>query len=102
MLVAEPFPVSNNCLETWRRLGPLSIETFIKLSPEDYYLEDIWKESRFTHWDIKVERRGMCSKDEKDSKHGIVRIVSKMGGVFEGTYYENRKQGYGREIFADG
>ena len=44
----------------------------------------------------------MCNKEDKDKKHGIVRFVNNMGGFFEGMYYDNRRQGFGREVFADG
>ena len=101
LLLSDPKEASEAALATWRRLGPMTIETFEELGIKENISFDAttFKMKKFD--DTKRPHIGQMDA-HSGLKHGIVRAIAGPGGLFEGQFIRGKKYGYGREIFADG
>ena len=106
MLWSEPKGISQACLETWKRLGPLSVRDYAhqqKLyTGYDYH---IGRDSRYNEWINKRKKHWHCFGivNQKGKADGIVRIIDTEAREFSELQYANNKYfGLRRKIFADG
>ena len=105
MLKEYPVGCSTQAGITYDKLGPLTVEYFREVAPEDAPVEvDGW-ESRFHEWTNPWGDtcQGQIGKSGKNPRHGIVRKIDrKDGSVWEGQYSEDKLHGFMRMINADG
>ena len=110
-MLAKEAAVSPKTLETWKQLGPLTVQRFLELMPTFEGVPLIECDTRFHTWTEKENTKQSDSENtfehsglikigdgDKPVMHGIVRIVIAGGGLFESQYANGQEHGYSRFI----
>ena len=103
--------MSAKTLETWKQLGPLTVQHFKESMPTFEGVTIVECEATFHTWTEKestkqsdseniFEHSGMIKSGDSDKPvmHGIVRTVIEGGGLFESQYTDGKEHGYSRFI----
>ena len=101
MLKSQPQSAAVKAIETWITLGPLSqMKTVIRSPPYIGTANHPHLEYKRVDYGNNYQI-GYC-KHGTESRYGIGRTVWKNSDVQEGMYINDKLNGYGRKIYADG